>query len=318
MRRARLLLAGVIAAGCPGPGMEGTETSEGSSTDADGGSSTTMVGDTTDTGPSGPCPLEGMYEACVVDGVEGVSYCDEIDGELQWGPCLLELACELGESLEGCQSCTLVDGVPTVIGSATCECEGPVGLPVCEQAECLQRWDYACGDCQDFTAGDCFSYDQGCSSPWLGCDLESPCQRVWAVGGASFDMLTELESEEAAICALTSLRDGVPGSYEIIWGEMTDEGWVSEWVHSGGDGTVVVEWQFDCPGCFGFGHIGRSGVLSLQPTAWFDDCLAAPTAESLIQCTVGLVEYEFGQPPPEGYVPPFVTGECVSLDAACP
>jgi hypothetical protein len=151
----------------------------------------------------------------------------------------------------------------------------------------------------------------------LGCDSDSPCARVWAQEGAA-SMLTQLEDEAAAVCVLESLRDGVPGTYQILWGFMDDGGWVVERVHSGGDGTVVVEWEFACPGCTNSGSVGRSGTLSLQPAAWFDDCLLDPTPERLIECTVGLVEYQSGQPPPAGYVPPLVTGECVSLDAACP
>jgi hypothetical protein len=329
MSRASWVLAGVLASttGCPStPGEEDDETTQGStsapasSSDAESGSSTAGVDATAgDTGPSGPCPLEGMFVDCDAGGVEGIAYCDEIDGELQWGPCLASVDCELGESLGGCQSCTLVEGVPTVEGSATCECEGPADAPECEQTECLQRWDYSCGSCKNFTRGDCFSYDQGCSNPRLGCIPEELiCSRVWAQDGGFSGTLTELEDEEAAICLLTSLRDGTPGIYEVLWGYMDDGGWVNEWVYIQGDGTVVVEWQVDCPGCFGFGSVGRSGMLERQAPEWFDDCLADPTAENLIACTVGLVEFVPGDPPPEGYVPPFVTGDCVSLDAACP
>jgi hypothetical protein len=329
MSRVSLLLAGVIASttGCPAIPEEddgapvdiSTSTSTSATDDVAEGTSIAATSDTGGTGPSGPCPLEGMFVECDAGGTEGVAYCDEIDGELQWGPCLAGVECELGETLAGCQSCTLVEGVPTVTGSATCECEGPADAPECEQTECLQRWDYSCGSCKSFTTGDCFSYDQGCAYPQLVCTLvEPPCQRVWAQDGGFSNMLTELEDEAAAVCVLTSLRDGVPGTYEIIWGYMDDGGWVTEWIHSAGDGTVIVTWLYDCPGCFGFGSVGRSGTLELQPTAWFDDCLADPTPENLIACTVGLVEYEPSGPPPEGYVPPFVTGECVTLDAECP
>jgi len=218
-----------VAAGCPSsPAEDGGEASEtegpSSSTEptgADGttiGDGTTTADATDDTGPSGPCVLEGMFEACTEGGTEGVAYCDEIDGELQWGPCLDDVACELGESLQGCQRCTLVEGVPTVEGSPTCECEGPVDAPPCEQTECFQRWDWSCDACESFTAGDCFSYDQGCTNPWLGClvDARFPCSRVWAQGGAEFDVLSALEDETAAVCVLTSLRDGVPGTFEIL------------------------------------------------------------------------------------------------------
>jgi len=320
----------VILSACqPGSATESSGSSD-SSTASDSTASesttttTTTVADGTaddtagGTGPTGPCPLEGMFLPCTDDGSEGVAYCDEIDGVLMWGPCVVSPVCELGENLMGCQSCGLVEGVPAVTGSPTCQCEGEDGLPVCEQTECVQRWDYSCGSCQSFTGGTCFSYDQGCSQPWLGCALDSPCPRVWAQSGDTFDQLATLEDEAAAQCVLTSLRDGVPGTYRILWGEMGDGGWVQSYVYSGGDGTVVTEWTVDCPGCQNFGRIGRTGVLPLQPATWFDDCLADPTAETLIQCTVGFLQYEPEQPPPEGYVHPFTTGECDSLDALCP
>lgn len=297
---------------------------DGGSSETGGSSSSTVADDTTGpTGPTGPCPLEGMFEACDADGTEGVAYCDDIGGELQWGQCLPSVACELGESLQGCQRCTLVEGVPTITGSPTCECEGPADAPPCEQTECLQRWDWSCDTCESFTSGDCFSYDQGCANPRLDCliDARFPCDRVWAQSGAEYDVLSVLEDEAAAVCVLTSLRDGVPGTYEILWGQMDDGGWVTLWVHSGGaaaGGGVLVEWIYDCPGCINFGSVGRSGMMLLQPGTYFDDCLAAPTPESLIECTVGLLEYQPSSPPPEGYVPPFVTGQCVVLESACP
>lgn len=325
MIRAFVSIAGLLATigACqPATAGDGGETEAGStasSTAADGESTIAATDDTAgDTGPSGSCPLEGMFVECIVDGTEGVAYCDDIGGELQWGPCLPSVACELGQGLEGCQTCTLVDGVPTITGSPTCECAGPGGAPQCEQTECFARWDYSCGSCQSFTSGDCFSYSEGCSDPWLGCDLGSPCNRVWALSSAGEDVLDTIEDEEAAICVLTALRDGVPGTFRIEWGLMFDGGWPVEHVHSSGDGTVVVEWYFDCPGCQNYGTVGRSGVVSLQPASWFDDCLADPTTANLIACTVGLVEIPFGNPPREGYVPPFTTGECVSLDAVCP
>ncbi len=322
MSRACWVIAGVLASttGCPAtPGEEDDGVSEGSSTD-DETSSTAASDDTGGTGPSGPCPLEGMFVDCDASGAEGVAYCDEIDGELQWGPCLAGVDCELGESLVGCQSCTLEEGVPTVTGSPTCECEGPAGVPVCQQTECLQRWSYDCGLCESFISGDCFSYDLGCANPWLGCGTgrPSPCGRVWVQEGQTG--LDAIEDEPAAVCMLESLRDGVSGTYRLEWGFMDDSGWVVEQIHAHGDGTAVVEWQFDCPGCFNSGDLGRSGTLSLQPAGWFDDCLADPTVERLIECLVGIPdeEYQSSRPPPEGYVPPFVTGECVSLDTACP
>jgi hypothetical protein len=312
VRRSSLLACLLLAAaGCPSDPSEEGDGSE-SATEA-----STASGDESadDTGPSGSCPLEGMFVACAEG---GVAYCDDIDGEIQWGSCLSNVACEVGETIVGCQSCTLEEGVPTVIGSPTCECEAPAAA-ACEQTECMQRWDYTCGLCESFTSGDCFSYDLGCGNPWLGCsnDAPTPCDRVWAQESES-SMLGAFEDEAAATCVLTSLRDDVPGSYQILWGYMDDGGWVVLWVHAMGDGTAIVEWYYDCPGCFGFGSIGRSGTMSLQPDEWFDDCLAAPTPESLIECTVGLIEYQPSNPPPEGYVPPFVTGDCVSLDAACP
>ncbi|HEY8374927.1 MAG TPA: hypothetical protein VIK91_00505 [Nannocystis sp.] len=272
---------------------------------------------TTGEGPSGACVLEGLFEECKVGGVAGVAYCDVIGGELKWGPCVTNPACELNEPLVGCQVCTLVEGVPTIEGSPTCSCEGPENLPVCSQTECLQRWEYSCGDCWEFTSGDCFSYSEGCSSPWLGCGLESPCSRVWAFSEDWGVELNALEDEEAAICVLTAIRDGTVGTYQILWGPMDDVGAMYEYVHVHGDGTATVEWRFVCGGCINSGALGRSGALHVQPASWFDDCLSEPTTENLIKCTVGLTEYH-DSPPPEDFVPPFTSGECASLEPKCP
>lgn len=323
-----------LAAGCPAPTMDGEtmtagttagttgsdSTGSGSTTgDPTQGSTSTPTTDatTSSTGPSGSCPLAGMFLECTAGGLEGLAYCDEIGGELKWGPCLTDPACELGGFLPGCQSCALIEGVPTIEGSPTCECEGPGDVPACAQTECLQRWDYSCGECQNFSDGDCFSYSEGCSSPWLGCGFGSPCSRVWAIDESWNGELNGLEDEEAAICVLSAIRDGTVGTYEILWGEMGDVGPMTEYVHVHGDGTATVEWVFSCGGCINFGSMGRSGKLHLQATSWFDDCLADPTVENLIKCTVGLVQYD-GDGPPDSYVPPFTTGECASLEPSCP
>lgn len=79
---------------------------------------------------------------------------------------------------------------------------------------------------------------------------------------------------------------------------------------------MLVEWRYDCRGCQNFGRVGRSGALQLRSAAYFEECLVAPTSASLIACTIGLVEIEIGNPP-EGYTPPFTTGECATLDVAC-
>lgn len=63
--------------------------------------------------PSGePCPLVGLYVACERDGAEGLRFCDEFDGALEYGGCVLGVACELS-TLDVCEPCELVDGVPT-------------------------------------------------------------------------------------------------------------------------------------------------------------------------------------------------------------
>jgi hypothetical protein len=200
-------------------------------------------------------------------------------------------------------------------GSADYSCDAPA-LPACEPSSCSDRWAYRCDDCETFVGGgDCFSYSQGCSDPLLTCDLPRPCSRVWAIPG--LDTLETLEDEAAAICVLEALRDGVPGEYEIIWGEMSDQGWISEQVFAGGDGRVVTQWRYDCPGCFNFGAVGQTGVLPLELPSFFDDCLTNPTAASLIGCLVGPPDLP-GILPPDGYLPPFVVPTCDSLTPACP
>jgi hypothetical protein len=275
----------------------------GSGSDSDSGSEVT--------GPSGSCPL---YRACTRDEVEGRTYCDEIDGELTWGACQTDPPCELGQPGQGCQVCDLVDGVLVLSGSPTCECEAPGPVPACEQTECSQTWSFSCGNCQSFVGGGgCLEYDLGCSDPLLRCQLERPCPRVWAQGYDSLDSLED--GVDPAICVLTSLRDNVVGEYELLWGEMGDDGWVTAIVHASGDGTVFVEWEFSCPGCSNFGLFGRTGVLALRDPSFFAECLSDPTEDSLIGCLIGLS----GPGVPDGgFLPPFTTGTCESLEPACP
>lgn len=203
-------------------------------------------------------------------------------------------------------------------GNASEECQVDGQVPACEQTECVQRWDYQCTECESLAETDCFSYVHGCANPSLECaGGAEPCDAVFA-HGLGTSTLTALADDAAAICVLTSLQAGVPGTYEIQWGEMDDRGWLVEKVHASGNGTVVVEWIYDnCSDCLNFGRIGRSGALVLQPAAYFDECLAMPTTESLIACTIGLLDIDIGNPP-QGYTPPFTTGECASLEAACP
>lgn len=99
---------------------------------------------------------------------------------------------------------------------------------------------------------------------------------------------------------------------------MGDPPHVSLEILVGADGATLMQWHMECQGCFAFGDVGRSGVLELQPAAYFDDCLAAPTTESLAQCIFGFTTFVAEAPPPAGYTPPFTTGTCTSLEIACP
>ena len=210
---------------------------------------------------------------------------------------------------------TTTTSAETVGETSGLEC-APEGLPACPVAQCVEFWSYECPDCGiDFDAVRCFEIGIGCSYPLLHCALASPCDRVWGLG---YDAITWFESEEAAICTLTALRDGTPGKFEILWGEMGDEGINYMEVYSGGKDSVYIEWELDCQGCPESGALGRSGQLTLQPDSFFDACLAQPDTASLIQCVFGFVDFQAGSPPPADFVPAFTTGECASLDAVCP
>ncbi|NVB40929.1 hypothetical protein G6O69_24025 [Pseudenhygromyxa sp. WMMC2535] len=311
-----VLLSAALVLACGGPAASDGDESGPQETDTNAGSeSESEFESESDTdGPSGSCVLEGMYEDCSLEGAAGLSYCDEIEGALAWGPCVVLPECEFGESAPGCQECELLEGVPTLTGSADCSCEAPGDLPICAQSECAQRWDYGCDNCQEFVGGGtCFSYSEGCSLPLLDCsDLEKPCDRVWAWD----EGLESLENGlEPAQCVLASLRDGAPARHTILVGYMGDEGPIAENVIALGDGKVIVEWVFECGGCYNFGRLGRSGVLSLQPTSYFDDCLADETEAGAVACLIGLTSAD---DLPEGYLPPFTTGTCDSLTPACP
>lgn len=206
---------------------------------------------------------------------------------------------------------------PTTGDSETAglNCE-PGTLPACPATQCLQDWTYSCGECGDFVADStCFKIKFGCAYPALDCDLPRPCGRVW---GQGYQTIEGLEDNDAALCLLMALRDGTPGEFEVLWGEMGDAPLVYMTVYSGGTGNVLVEWFIECEGCPNSGAFRRSGQLALRPKLYFDDCLAAPDTLSLTQCVFGFVDFMAGMQPPADYTPPFTTGECVGMDISCP
>ena len=218
---------------------------------------------------------------------------------------------EAGDTAASAEDSSTDDAGSTDTGGGACVFEA---RPACEVEACLQSWVFgceACGDEPDLAT--CFSVAEDCAYPWLDCAAlpDSPCGRVWAMGSGAVE---EFEDENAAVCVLEALRDGVPGRYELLWGMMGDDGLPVSEVHVGADGSAVMQWYYDCSGCSGFGRSGRSGTLALQPTTYFDDCLVAPTTESLAQCLFGFVDFEA----PEEWTPAFTTGECTELVFECP
>jgi hypothetical protein len=124
VRAAPALLALVLACGGGGDDTPGNDDTGGDSdtpmTGTDG-PVTTGTSLTDGDGPSGePCPLIGLYVEC---GADGRTYCDEIAGSLQFGPCLTELECTLLEDQTCTMRCELVDGVPTWIPQDICGSE---------------------------------------------------------------------------------------------------------------------------------------------------------------------------------------------------
>lgn len=221
---------------------------------------------------------------------------------------------------EGTSSSTTEPTVTsTTEGSDTTgqECSPPPMLEACPVTQCIEGWGYQCPSCNPFMGSreTCFEIDVGCTYPALTCDLSEPCQEVRGVGDTS---IASFVSDDAAICMLTALRDGTPGKYEVVWGANDDAGWVEMTVYSGGQDVVLLEWYFNCPGCPDSGEFRRSGQLALQPDVFFDDCLVAPDTASLIQCVFGFVDFTASTLPSDGYTPPWTTGECVSLEIACP
>ncbi|HHH28626.1 MAG TPA: hypothetical protein ENK57_09815 [Polyangiaceae bacterium] len=194
----------------------------------------------------------------------------------------------------------------------------PQGLPECPVDSCTQRWSYGCDECSiEFDRALCFEIDIGCAYPKLNCDLPKPCDRVWAYG-QEFGVLDTFESEDAAICVLTSLRDGDLAHHEVLWGQMEDIGVVRMDVYADGAGSATVQWEVDCQGCPSSGTFGRSGVLKLQDQAFFDGCLKAPTTATLLDCLYGFTEFDEGSGLAEGETLPWVTGECSALEFGCP
>lgn len=207
---------------------------------------------------------------------------------------------------------TSTDG--TTAGPSDCDPDAAVECPL---DSCLRQWEFSC-DCKGGEVSDptCFAIGTGCVRPRLVCnDLPMPCSRVWGMG---WDMIESFEDEDAAACLLQSLRDGVPGRYELMFGEMGDTGLVYVELFTDGDGTVRMQFQDTCKGCPASGYFGHSGTLELQDTAFFDACLDTPTVQSLSDCLVGLPTFTAGSPPPEDWTPPFTTGTCTNFDWECP
>lgn len=190
--------------------------------------------------------------------------------------------------------------------------------PACQVEACVQAWSFACDACPEEQSHPlCFGVSEGCEFPWLDCAAlpDSSCGRVWGEGE---DAIVSFEDEDAALCLLGALRDGVPGTYNIVFGVQFDFGPANVEVLVGADRSAVMQWDYECMNCFGGGDNGRSGTMALQPASYFDDCLAAPTTDSLIQCIFGFVEIPADGLPPKGWTPPFTTGECSALEFACP
>lgn len=205
----------------------------------------------------------------------------------------------------------------TTAATAGLECD-PQDLPECEVEACVQSWDYGCPDCEiEFDRARCFEVDLGCAYPALECDLAEPCERVWAFGSQDLETLDTFESEAAAICVLESLRDGSAAHHELLWGAM-ETGSTRFDVFVDGAGGATLQWTVDCPGCPISGHYGRSGLLTLNSDDFFETCLKEPTTQSLLECVYGLTMVQEADGPPEGYTPPWTTGECSQLVFACP
>ncbi|MCA9636130.1 MAG: hypothetical protein KC420_08905 [Myxococcales bacterium] len=332
---APLLLAGLLLAGCSGGGgtseasaSEGTDASTATSTGTSAsvsGSSTSAAATSSTTDASGTqsptiddqgCLEEcGALELCV----EGECAAQCLEADLFGESAVYALNCSgVGGcyAYEACEGgCEVVDGLATCKAAAACD---PVDPPPCAVDACVQSWSYACPDCGvEFDAGRCFAISEGCAYPGLACALPKPCPRVWA-HSLDFGTLDIFESEDAAICVLDGLRSGAAAAYEILWGEMSDEGVTVLEALVDGQGGATIQWYVDCQGCPESGRVGRSGRLALQPQAYFDACLNAPTTASLIDCIYGFTEYVEGAGPADDYTPPWTTGECLSLDFACP
>lgn len=192
----------------------------------------------------------------------------------------------------------------------------PAALPACPVQGCREDWSFSCPGCGEFLPQDtCFEIDVGCAYPALNCALPDLCPRVW---GQGYDVIEGLEDDAAATCFLSALRDGKPGRFTLLYGEMLDSPLVYMDVYYGGKDRVLVEYFFECEGCPDSGYFGRTGQLALQPDAYFDGCLAAPDTAALIQCVFGFTDFPAGEPPAADYAPPWTTGECVSLELVCP
>lgn len=208
---------------------------------------------------------------------------------------------------------TTTTGSTTDTGGPVCD---PTDLQACPVTGCREDWLFECPGCGEFLPhAECFEADALCTYPALGCDLPSPCERVWGMG---YDLIEQFEDDAAATCFLTALRDGTPGHFVLLYGEMGDSPLVYMDVYYGGADRALVEYSFECEGCPDSGYFGRTGQLALQPDKYFDDCLAAPDLTARIQCVFGFVDFPPGEPPAADYAPPWTTGECLSLEIACP
>lgn len=121
------------------------------------------------------CEVQGDEQECGGEG--SVQYCDEIEGELKWGPCLSTTECEPGETLscglgeefgDLSRMCLLEEGIPVWDPYA---CNTPLVLafepgPVPMSAAATASFDIS-------GAGECITTDwPTAATPWLAIDLD--------------------------------------------------------------------------------------------------------------------------------------------------
>lgn len=185
----------------------------------------------------------------------------------------------------------------------------------CAPGPCVTKIEYSCeaeigGPCND----PCDNLEStDCGGPDL-------CPPITIRAGSESEEYEVVESEIDALCVLEALRDRTPGRLHIRWGDPNgvfgDAGVaIAAKISLNGSDVIRMDWEWEVHTCC-LATYARIRRTTLQPPAFFDDCLTEPDTAKLIACfTAGSTA---ASPAPDDWLPPWVVNACdPSLPDTC-